>query len=161
MLLPLDRRNIAYDLVGPENAPVVCMTHSLASDGGMWTEQVPALLQAGFRVLRIDMRGHGGSGAVAGDYTMSALAVGRRRSAGSARPFSVCISSGCRSAGCWDRPLPWSMAASWHRPCGATRCPRRRPARRRCGSSASIRYAGRIRSCRWPIRRSSAGSPMR
>ena len=74
MLLPLDRRNIAYDLVGPENAPVVCLTHSLASDGGMWTEQVPALLQAGFRVLRIDMRGHGGSGAVAGDYTMSALA---------------------------------------------------------------------------------------
>jgi pimeloyl-ACP methyl ester carboxylesterase len=50
------------------------MTHSLASDGGMWTEQVPPLLQAGFRVLRIDMRGHGGSGPVAGDYTMSALA---------------------------------------------------------------------------------------
>ena len=74
MLLPLDGRNIAYDLVGPETAPVVCMTHSLASDGGMWTEQVSPLLQAGFRVLRIDMRGHGGSGPVAGDYTMSALA---------------------------------------------------------------------------------------
>jgi 3-oxoadipate enol-lactonase len=74
MLLPLDGRNIAYDLVGPETAPVICMTHSLASDGGMWTEQVPPLLQAGFRVLRIDMRGHGGSGPVDGDYTMSALA---------------------------------------------------------------------------------------
>ena len=71
----LDGRNIAYDLVGPETAPVVCMTHSLASDGGMWTEQVPPLLAAGFRVLRIDMRGHGGSGPVAGDYTMSALAA--------------------------------------------------------------------------------------
>ena len=45
MLLPLDGRNIAYDLAGPETAPVVCMTHSLASDGGMWTEQVPPLLQ--------------------------------------------------------------------------------------------------------------------
>lgn len=74
MLLRLDGRTIAYDLVGPEAAPVVCMTHSLASDGGMWTEQVPPLLAAGFRVLRIDMRGHGGSGPVAGDYTMSALA---------------------------------------------------------------------------------------
>ena len=74
MLLPLDGRNIAYDLIGSENGPVVCMTHSLASDGGMWTEQVPPLLAAGFRVLRIDMRGHGGSGPVAGDYTMSALA---------------------------------------------------------------------------------------
>ena len=75
MLLPLNGRNIAYDLVGPETGPVVCMTHSLASDGGMWTEQVPPLLAAGFRVLRIDMRGHGGSGPVAGDYTMSALAA--------------------------------------------------------------------------------------
>jgi len=75
MLLPLDGRNIAYDLAGPEDAPVVCMTHSLASDGGMWTEQVPPLLAAGFRVMRIDMRGHGGSGAVASDYTMSALAA--------------------------------------------------------------------------------------
>src|SRR5689334_12236319 len=74
MLLPLKDRAIAYDLVGAEDAPVVCMTHSLASDGGMWTEQVPPLLAAGFRVLRIDMRGHGGSDAVAGDYTMSQLA---------------------------------------------------------------------------------------
>ena len=74
MLLPLDNRRIAYDLVGPDTGPVVCFTHSLAADGGMWAEQVPALLQQGFRVLRIDMRGHGGSEPVAGDYTMRALA---------------------------------------------------------------------------------------
>ena len=74
MLLPLQGRRIAYDLVGPEDAPTVCITHSLASDGGSWAEQVPALLQAGFRVLRLDMRGHGGSDPVAGDYTMAALA---------------------------------------------------------------------------------------
>lgn len=74
MLLPLDGRNIAYDLAGPEDAPVVCITHSLASDGGSWAEQVPPLLAAGFRVLRIDMRGHGGSDPVSGDYTMQALA---------------------------------------------------------------------------------------
>ena len=74
MLLPLQGRCIAYDLLGAEDAPVVCITHSLASDGGSWAEQVPALLAAGFRVLRLDMRGHGGSDAVAGDYTMAALA---------------------------------------------------------------------------------------
>src|SRR5580700_5715548 len=74
MLLPLDGRSIAYDLIGPADAPTICITHSLASDGGSWAEQVPALLQAGFRVLRIDMRGHGGSDPVAGDYTMAALA---------------------------------------------------------------------------------------
>jgi 3-oxoadipate enol-lactonase len=40
----------------------------------MWAEQVPPLLAAGYRVLRLDMRGHGGSDPVAGDYTMDALA---------------------------------------------------------------------------------------
>jgi 3-oxoadipate enol-lactonase len=74
MLLPLKDRAIAYDLIGAETAPVVCMTHSLASDGGMWAEQVPALLAGGFRVLRIDMRGHGGSVPLPGPYTMSQLA---------------------------------------------------------------------------------------
>src|SRR5215471_10542553 len=75
MLLPLPGRRLYYDLIGPEDGPVVCITHSLASDGGSWAEQVPALLQAGFRVLRLDMRGHGGSGPVDGDYTMQALAA--------------------------------------------------------------------------------------
>jgi 3-oxoadipate enol-lactonase len=74
MLLPLSGRRLYYDLAGPENGPVVCITHSLSSDGGSWAEQVPALLQAGFRVLRLDMRGHGGSDPVAGNYTMEALA---------------------------------------------------------------------------------------
>src|ERR1700732_1278485 len=67
MLLPLPGRRLYYDLAGPENGPVVCITHSLASDGGSWAEQVPPL-------LRLDMRGHGGSDPVAGDYTMKALA---------------------------------------------------------------------------------------
>jgi 3-oxoadipate enol-lactonase len=74
MLHPLQGRRLYYDIAGPENAPVVCITHSLASDGGSWAEQVPPLLQAGFRVLRLDMRGHGGSDPVAGDYTMQQLA---------------------------------------------------------------------------------------
>jgi 3-oxoadipate enol-lactonase len=74
MLLPFEGRVIAYDLLGPETGQVVCMTHSLASDGGMWMGQVLPLISAGFRVLRIDMRGHGGSDPVSGDYTMSELA---------------------------------------------------------------------------------------
>ena len=68
MLLPLQGRRLYYDLAGPDNAPVVCITHSLSSDGGSWAEQVPPLLQAGFRVLRLDMRGHGGSDPVAGEF---------------------------------------------------------------------------------------------
>ena len=74
MLLSLAGRRLYYDFVGPESGPVVCITHSLASDSGMWAEQMAPLLQAGFRVLRLDMRGHGGSDPVAGDYTMKTLA---------------------------------------------------------------------------------------
>ena len=99
MLLPLGGRRLYYDLAGPEDGPVVCITHSLASDGGSWAEQVPALLEAGFRVLRLDMRGHGGSDPVAGDYTMTRA---RRRCRGGARGTRSargCITSGCRSAG--------------------------------------------------------------
>src|SRR5260370_4909542 len=74
MLINLVGRHIYYDLAGPENGQVGCFTHSLASDGGMWAEQLPPLLAAGFRVLRLDMRGHGGSDTVQGPYAMSALA---------------------------------------------------------------------------------------
>ncbi len=74
MLMTLPGRHIYYDLAGPETGQTVCFTHSLASDGGMWAEQLPPLLVAGYRVLRLDMRGHGGSDPVKGDYTMAQLA---------------------------------------------------------------------------------------
>jgi 3-oxoadipate enol-lactonase len=74
MLINLAGRSLYYDLTGPESAQVVCFTHSLASDSGMWAEQLPPLLAAGYRVLRLDMRGHGGSDPVPGPYTMAQLA---------------------------------------------------------------------------------------
>jgi len=75
MLLSLNGQKIYFDLAGPQAAPTVCFTHSLNSDGGMWVEQLVPLLAAGYRVLRLDMRGHGGSAPVDGDYTMDALAA--------------------------------------------------------------------------------------
>jgi 3-oxoadipate enol-lactonase len=75
MLFARGSGRIHYDLVGPPTAPAVCMTHSLTSDGGMWAEQVPALLAAGFQVLRLDMRGHGGSTPFPGPYTIEELAA--------------------------------------------------------------------------------------
>ena len=75
MLLSLDGRRVYFDLAGPQDAPTVCFTHSLNADGGMWVEQMVPLLAAGYRVLRLDMRGHGGSAPVAGDYTMDGLAA--------------------------------------------------------------------------------------
>jgi 3-oxoadipate enol-lactonase len=75
MLLALNGRRVYFDLAGPQNAATVCFTHSLNSDSGMWVEQMVPLLAAGYRVLRLDMRGHGGSVPVDGDYTMDALAA--------------------------------------------------------------------------------------
>jgi 3-oxoadipate enol-lactonase len=74
MLLQIRDRRIAYDLLGPDTGPVVCLAHSLSSDSGIWSEQLPPLLAAGWRVLRLNMRGQGGSDAGEGDYTMSGLA---------------------------------------------------------------------------------------
>jgi 3-oxoadipate enol-lactonase len=74
MLLSLGTRRFHYDLIGPDNARAVCFAHALAADSGMWAEQIPAALLAGRRVLRIDMRGHGGSAAVPGDYRLRELA---------------------------------------------------------------------------------------
>jgi len=42
--------------------------------GVIRAEQLPPLLAAGYRVLRLDMRGHGGSDPVSGAYTMAQLA---------------------------------------------------------------------------------------
>lgn len=74
MLLPLPGRHICYDLLGSTTGAVVMFSHSLAADYGMWAEQVPPLLAAGYRVLRTDLRGHGGSSALVPPYTIDALA---------------------------------------------------------------------------------------
>ncbi|MDT7578774.1 MAG: 3-oxoadipate enol-lactonase [Pseudonocardiales bacterium] len=58
---------------GPADGPVLVMAGSLGSTTEMWRPQLPALAEH-FRVVRIDLRGHGGSPATAGPYEMDALA---------------------------------------------------------------------------------------
>jgi 3-oxoadipate enol-lactonase len=72
MLVARDGLRLHADLLGPRDR-VVCLVHSLAADMTMWAEQVPALLAAGFGVLRIELRGHGGSDAPPGPYRMAEL----------------------------------------------------------------------------------------
>jgi 3-oxoadipate enol-lactonase len=74
MLIRAGNRRIQYDLAGADDAPVVCLLHSLSQDMGVWAEQLPVLLGAGYRVLRLDMRGHGGSDPGEGGFTMEELA---------------------------------------------------------------------------------------
>jgi len=64
--------HVNCQISGPEQAPLVVLSHSLASSGIMWEQQVPALVD-GHRVLRYDTRGHGGSDAPAGPYTLDML----------------------------------------------------------------------------------------
>jgi 3-oxoadipate enol-lactonase len=65
--------SVNYSLDGPATAPVVTMSHSLATDLSMWDPTLPALTGR-FRVLRYDTRGHGGTDAPKGAYTLDQLA---------------------------------------------------------------------------------------
>jgi 3-oxoadipate enol-lactonase len=65
---------IQYELEGPEDAPCVTMSHSLASNLELWDLQLPVLRDA-YRILRFDTRGHGGSSAPRGPYSMEMLAA--------------------------------------------------------------------------------------
>src|SRR6195256_1144165 len=97
MLLNLAGRRIHYDLVGPPAGGPVCFSHALAADSGMWAEQVPILVAQGYRVLRVDMRGHGGSAPSDGDTTLDALAgdiAAVIDALGLGRVFFVGLSSG-------------------------------------------------------------------
>jgi 3-oxoadipate enol-lactonase/4-carboxymuconolactone decarboxylase len=62
-----------YRFDGADAAPVLILSHSLGLDHAMWDEQV-ADLQAHFRLLRYDTRGHGASGVAAGEYSVASLA---------------------------------------------------------------------------------------
>lgn len=61
------------ETAGEPGRPWLTCLHSLASDHRLWNPQMPALTRA-FRVLRIDLRGHGRSEAGEPDYRLERLA---------------------------------------------------------------------------------------
>lgn len=69
--------DVNYELNGPPDAPVVTLSHSLATDLSMWDPQT-AKLTARFRVLRYDTRGHGGTAVPPGPYSLEQLAEDAR-----------------------------------------------------------------------------------
>lgn len=64
---------INAEIEGPERAPVVTLSHSLAASLDMWRPQM-SLLTSRFRVLRYDTRGHGGTDVPPGPYRLEDLA---------------------------------------------------------------------------------------
>ena len=73
MKIKVNGVNLNYRVDGPQNAPWVTMSNSLATTHQMWDPQMEALTK-GYRVLRYDKRGHGETEATPGPYTFELLA---------------------------------------------------------------------------------------
>ncbi len=87
---------VNYTLEGPADGPSVTMSHSLATDLSMWNPQAAALARR-YRVLRYETRGHGGTEAPAGAYSLSQLgddARGLLKALGIARTHWIGLSMG-------------------------------------------------------------------
>ncbi len=87
---------INYRFDGPEDAPVVTFSNSLATTLAMWAPQVAALADR-YRILRYDTRGHGATSAPDGPYALADLARDTRlllEALGIARTHFVGLSLG-------------------------------------------------------------------
>ena len=65
--------DMAYDVRGAADAPVVVLHHPLATNMSFWDEAVAALEKT-YRVVRFDARGHGATEAPVGRYDFKTLA---------------------------------------------------------------------------------------
>jgi 3-oxoadipate enol-lactonase len=95
-MIVLDGMRTAYRLDGPPDAPVVTLIHSLAATLDLWDAQAAALLPR-YRVLRYDVRGHGGSDTPPGPWTLEHMAADLSRlleALGIARAHLVGLSMG-------------------------------------------------------------------
>ncbi len=63
-----------WRLEGAAERPPLVLLHAIGTDMGLWDRAIPYLLPA-FRLLRVDVRGHGASDAPSGDYSMGELAA--------------------------------------------------------------------------------------
>jgi len=71
--MPVSRAGTAYEMTGPEGAPVITLIHGLGlSRGSTWGAIVPVLAQE-FRVLSYDLLGHGDSALPGGEVNLTAL----------------------------------------------------------------------------------------
>ncbi len=64
--------DLNYEIDGPEGAPWITFSNSLATNLSMWDKQA-TLLSNEWRVLRYDQRGHGGTDATSPPYTFDLL----------------------------------------------------------------------------------------
>jgi 3-oxoadipate enol-lactonase len=70
--IPVNDLQLWYQDQG--SGPPLIFLHAFAVSGDMWFPQMAALAAAGYRVLSVDLRGHGRSSAPAGPYTIPQMA---------------------------------------------------------------------------------------
>ena len=68
-----DGVHLHWTIDGPDDAPAIVLLNSIGTDMRLWDGVVPHC--AGLRTLRMDTRGHGGSDAPDGDYSLRMLAA--------------------------------------------------------------------------------------
>jgi pimeloyl-ACP methyl ester carboxylesterase len=103
-LADVNGTRLNYCLDGPEQGTVVMFSNSLASALSMWDLQVPPLVEAGYRVLRYDSRGHGQSEVPSAPYSIEMLAadaVGLMDALGLEKVHFCGLSMGEWSVRCW------------------------------------------------------------
>lgn len=74
-VIPVNDIEINYSVDGPAGGATVVLVNGLADDLSTWDFQVPALTDAGYRVLRFDNRGVGATSKPAGPYSGAQLAA--------------------------------------------------------------------------------------
>jgi 3-oxoadipate enol-lactonase len=72
MKITVNGISVNYTLEGPASGPVITMSNSLASNLSMWDPQI-SVLASRYRILRYDTRGHGGTDAPPGPYSLDEL----------------------------------------------------------------------------------------
>src|SRR5438874_1128121 len=72
--MQVNANGIAFNcrIDGPDGAPWLVFSNSLATNLSLWDEQVVEL-EGSFRILRYDQRGHGGTQALSGPYSFDLL----------------------------------------------------------------------------------------
>jgi len=68
-----DGVRIHYQVEGRQDGPSLLFAHALGTNLSLWDEQAAEAAGLGFRVIRYDTRGHGGSEAPPGDYKLERL----------------------------------------------------------------------------------------
>ena len=109
-----------YEISGPDSAPWLIFSNSLATNLHMWDPQAEAL-KNDFRMLRYDQRGHGQTEATPGRYTFELLCadvIALMDALGIQRAHWCGVSMGCATGMGLVQNLPRPL-----RPHGAVRQP--------------------------------------